>query len=156
MPKTGSSNTIIHSRVALADAGKHPSAIIRLKSGWVVAADTQPVEGYCLLLSNPVVKDLNALSESGRSQYCLDMVRVGDALLAVMGASRINYETWGNLDPALHTHIVPRYASEPDDKRVLPVCKGYDPKLSRSFDAARDKAFIERVRDFLRKFSDGY
>ena len=90
------------------------------------------------------------------SQYCLDMIRVGDALLAVMGAARINYETWGNVDPALHTHIVPRYLSEPEEKRVLQVCRAYDPKLSRSFDAVKDKKFIEQVRDFLRKFSDGH
>lgn len=65
---TGSSHeTVIHRRIALANTGKHPSAIIRLKSGWVVAADTQPVEGYCLLLSDPVVKDLNALSEADRA-----------------------------------------------------------------------------------------
>ena len=148
-------NTIIHRRVAMADAGTHPSAIIRLKSGWVVAADSQPVSGYCLLLSNPVVANLNALSETGRSQYCLDMIRVGDALLATMGAAKINYETWGNLDPALHTHIVPRYADEPEAKRTLPVVLGYDPKLSRPFDSARDKEFIEKVREFLRPFSVG-
>jgi diadenosine tetraphosphate (Ap4A) HIT family hydrolase len=146
-------STIIHSRVALAEAGKHPSAIIRLKSGWVVMADTQPVEGYCLLLSNPVVEGLNALSESDRAQYCLDMIRVGDALLKIKGAARINYETWCNVDPALHTHIVPRYTSEPDIKRKLQVCRAYDANLARPFDAKTDGHFIETMRDFLMRFS---
>jgi diadenosine tetraphosphate (Ap4A) HIT family hydrolase len=152
---TSLGNTIIHQRVALANAGAHPSAIIRLKSGWVVMADTQPVEGYCLLLSDPVVKDLNALSESERIQYCLDMTRVGDALLAIQGAARINYETWGNLDPALHTHIVPRYLDEALDKKNLPVCKGYDSKLARAFDPVKDREFIARMSDFLKKYSVG-
>jgi diadenosine tetraphosphate (Ap4A) HIT family hydrolase len=145
--------TIIHKRVALANAGEHPSAIIKLKSGWVVMADTQPVDGYCLLLSDPVVKDLNALSEPARIQYLLDTTRVGDALLAIKGAARINYETWGNLDPALHTHIVPRYTSEPEGKRTLPVCKGYDAQSARTFDQSRDAQFMEAMREFLAKYA---
>lgn len=145
--------TIIHERVDLANRGEHPSAIVRLASGWVVVADTQPVEGYCLLLSDPVVPNLNSLDETGRTKYCLDMIRVGDALLKVTGCARINYETWGNLDPALHTHIVPRYLTEPSDKRTLPVCKGYDASLARKFDLKVDATFVEKMRQALAPFS---
>ena len=148
-----SKQTVIHERVHLANSGTHPSAILRLRSGWVVVADTQPVRGYCLLLSDPVVRDLNSLDEAGRAQYCLDMIRVGDALLHVNGALRINYETWGNLDPALHTHIVPRYADEPADRRVLPVCRGYDVGASRRFDPVEDAEFVRKMREFLKPFA---
>lgn len=146
-------NTIIHQRVELANLGKNPSAIVKLKSGWVVMADKQSVEGYCLLFSDPVVSDLNSLSEAARAQYCLDTIRVGDALLKITGAYRINYETWGNVDPALHTHIVPRYMSEPEDKRRLPICKAYDPNAARSFDRDQDRFFIEKMREALAPFS---
>ncbi len=54
---------LIHERVAMAREGKNPFVIARLKSGWVVIGDVQPLEGYCLLLADPVVKDLNSLSE---------------------------------------------------------------------------------------------
>ena len=141
--------TPIHKFVALAQAGQYPNAIIRLKSGWVMAAEKQTVEGYCLLFSDPVAKDLNSLAQAERVQYALDTIRVGDALLAITGATRINYETWGNLDPALHTHIVPRYAHEVAEKRVLPVCKAYDPATARAFDPVRDREFVERMRAFL-------
>ena len=145
--------TIIHERVALANSGGHPSAIVRLSSGWVVMADTQPVEGYCLLLSDPVAPNLNSLNEGARIRYCLDMIRVGDALLQVSGCARINYETWGNLDPALHTHIVPRYLTESADKRTLPVCKGYDLSLARKFDPVKDATFVEKMRQALAPYS---
>lgn len=145
--------TAIHRLVALAQAGTYPNAIIRLKSGWVAMAERQSVEGYCLLFSDPVARDLNSLNELARTQYCLDMARVGDALLAVTGALRINYETWGNLDPALHTHIVPRYAHEPPEQRVMPICKAYDAKLARPFDAQGDREFIERMRAFLSPYA---
>ena len=97
-----------------------------------------------------VVESLNALDEAGRIAYSLDVVRVGDALLRATDAYRINYETWGNSEPALHTHIMPRYLREPEAKRRAPACKGYDWATSRPFDPAVDGAFVERMRSLLR------
>ena len=48
------------------------------------------------------------------------MALVGDALLEVTGAYRINYAILGNTDPALHAHIVPRFLTEPDEYRKGP------------------------------------
>ena len=118
--------TGIHKKIRLAEAGELPSAILRLKSGWLIAGDVQPLPGYCVLMADPVAKDFNALSEASRIQYALDMGRVGDALLAECGAYRVNYETWGNQDPALHTHITPCFANESEDKRMLTPRAAYD------------------------------
>jgi diadenosine tetraphosphate (Ap4A) HIT family hydrolase len=147
--------TAIHQKIRLAENGKNPNAIIRLRSGWVMMADPQPVAGYCILMSNPVAKDLNSMAEEKRIQYCLDMIRVGDALIKITGSHRINYETWCNLDPALHTHIVPRYMNEPDDKRILPLREAYDFKTSRQFDfySNRDRDLIEKIRAELLEFA---
>jgi diadenosine tetraphosphate (Ap4A) HIT family hydrolase len=68
-----------------------------------------------------VVASLNDLDADARAIYLLDMARIGDAVLQASGASRINYEILGNSEPELHCHIFPRYASEPDDKRKMPV-----------------------------------
>lgn len=141
--------TSIHRKIALAKEGNLLTAIGRLPSGWVVAGDVQPLVGYCVLLADPVVKDFNALSEAQRAQYGIDLGRIGDALLAVMGAYRVNYETWGNLDPALHTHVVPRYAKEPDSLRVQTPRQAYDWNQGRAFSVEQDQAWIEGVRDFL-------
>lgn len=145
--------TMIHRRVAKANVGDNPYAIIKLKSGWVVIGDVQPLDGYCLLLSDPVASDLNSLSEADRVQYCLDMTRIGDALLATTNAYRINYETWGNSEAALHTHIMPRYLDEPEDKRRRPTSYGYDWKTSRPYDPKNDRAFIEKMKEFLAPYS---
>ena len=56
-----------------------------------------------------------------RTAYLLDMARLGDAVLQATGAARMNYEILGNSEPELHCHLFPRYASEPDDKRRMPV-----------------------------------
>jgi diadenosine tetraphosphate (Ap4A) HIT family hydrolase len=52
-----------------------------------------------------------------RAEYLGDMALVGDALLEVTGAYRINYGIMGNSDPFRHAHIVPRYSAEPENLR---------------------------------------
>jgi diadenosine tetraphosphate (Ap4A) HIT family hydrolase len=147
--------TLIHERVRMANAGANPYVIARLASGWAVVGDVQPLPGYCLLLPDPVVKDLNSLPESERTAYSLDALRIGDALLQVTDSYRINYETWGNSDQALHTHIMPRYLWEADAKRKHPACMGYSWGEARRFDAnfATDMTFIEAMRRALRPHS---
>jgi diadenosine tetraphosphate (Ap4A) HIT family hydrolase len=105
-------STLIDERVELARRGQNPMVIARLASGWAVLGDYQFFKGYSLLLSDPVVPSLNDLSLAERSRFLLDMTALGDALLAVTDAVRINYEILGNTDPALHAHVFPRYASE--------------------------------------------
>ena len=83
--------TLVHQRVRAAHRGDNPTVICRVPSGWVVLGDQQHLYGYCLLLPDPVVYDLNALSTQARVQYLSDMAVVGDALLEVTDAYRINY-----------------------------------------------------------------
>lgn len=110
--------TDIHRQVAAARAGKEPRVAARLFSGWVVLGERQFVRGYTLLLPDPVVGSLNALATQERAQFLSDMARLGDALLKVTGAARINYAILGNVEPALHAHVIPRYADEPDALRT--------------------------------------
>jgi diadenosine tetraphosphate (Ap4A) HIT family hydrolase len=49
------------------------------------------------------------------------MARLGDAVLAETGGERINYEILGNVEPALHAHVIPRHASEDPALRTKPV-----------------------------------
>jgi diadenosine tetraphosphate (Ap4A) HIT family hydrolase len=73
----------------------------------------QVLPGYCLLLPDPVVPDLNALQGAARHEYLAHMSLIGDALKSVTGAVRINYAIFGNVEPALHAHLFPRHAEEP-------------------------------------------
>ena len=141
-------DTLIHRRVAAARQGTNPAVITRMGSGWAVVGDQQVVHGYCLLLPDPVVPDLNALRADARSLFLLDMARLGDALLKVTRASRINYEILGNSEPALHAHLFPRYDSEPDEFRSGPVWL-YDWSKAPVFDPGRHATFIESVRTSL-------
>lgn len=116
---------LIEERVAMARAGNNPFVIRRMESGWLVIGDVQPLSGYCLLLADPVVPSLNALSAKERLIFLNDMAVIGDALLWATDCARVNYEIWGNTEPALHAHIMPRYDAEPEQKRKYPACMGY-------------------------------
>ena len=113
--------TLIHERVSLAQRGQNPTLIGRMASGWAVLGDAQFPRGYSLLLPDPVVGSINALAGAARAQFLADMVAIGDALLALTGAYRINYELQGNSDQALHAHIFTRYRTEEAERRSGPV-----------------------------------
>jgi diadenosine tetraphosphate (Ap4A) HIT family hydrolase len=113
--------TAIHRQVEAARRGELERVIARMSSGWATLGDPQITRGYCLLLPDPVVPDLNALDGDARQQFLADMARLGDAVLAVTGAERINYEILGNVEPALHAHVIPRHSAEDPDLRGKPV-----------------------------------
>jgi len=93
-------------------SGRHPPCVAAVESGWVVLAERQVTAGYCLLLPDPVAGDLNELPALRRAAVLRDVASLGDVLLAVTGAVRINYAIFGNVEPALHLHVFPRYADE--------------------------------------------
>jgi hypothetical protein len=78
--------TLIHRRVAELREGTNPTVIGRVRSGWAVLGDSQFFRGYSLLLPDPVVPSINDLATAERIEFLLDMVALGDALLAVTEA----------------------------------------------------------------------
>jgi diadenosine tetraphosphate (Ap4A) HIT family hydrolase len=99
-------------------ASDYPAVVARMPSGWAVMGERQVFAGYCLLLPDPVVPHLNALTGSAREQFLSDMARLGDAVLAATSGLRINYALFGNVEPALHAHVFPRYVDEPVETRT--------------------------------------
>jgi diadenosine tetraphosphate (Ap4A) HIT family hydrolase len=134
----------------MAQEGTNPAVICRMPSGWAVLGDTQITCGYSILLSDPVVLDLNTLPVEDREVYLRDMSIIGDALLEVTGAALINYEILGNSERALHAHIVPRYADEPDEQRRKPIWMsdlGSVPK----FEPERDRELMDKIAQAIQK-----
>jgi diadenosine tetraphosphate (Ap4A) HIT family hydrolase len=110
--------TTIDNLVERCRAARLPAAIAKVPSGWVVMGERQVLPGYCLLLPDPVVPHLNALAAQARREFLDDMALIGDVLLLVTAAARINYAIYGNVDPALHAHIFPRDSAEPESTRT--------------------------------------
>jgi diadenosine tetraphosphate (Ap4A) HIT family hydrolase len=134
----------------MARNGNNEKVICRLKSGWVVMGDSQFFLGYCLLLSDPVVRNINELDIPLRMQFLIDMTLIGDAILTCTNADKINYEILGNSDDALHAHIFPRRNTEDEIMRVRPIWM-YDKKLRDSikFDSSIHAEIISDIKRYL-------
>ena len=144
-------------RIQALREGRDPRFVARVASGWVVLAANGFRRGYCLLLADPLVPSLNDATPEVQASFLRDMARVGDAVRAATGAVRCNYGIYGNLDPFLHAHIVPRFADEPEDERTLPplslpLAVREDP--ATAFDADRDGELIERIREGMRELGN--
>lgn len=141
-------STAIHRRVEALREGRDPTLIAKMPSGWAVFGERQFLRGYALLLPDPVVPTLNDLPSPARALFLSDMGRLGDALLAATDALRINYAMFGNLEPALHAHVVPRYREE-----IAPLDVAhpwaYDWNAAPLFDAQREARLMIAVRDAL-------
>ncbi len=145
-------STLIHRRVEMARAGTNPTVICHVPSGWMVLGDTQFLRGYSLLLPDPVVLDLNALDLPRRIEFLRDMSILGDALLEVTGAFRVNYSILGNTDAALHAHVTPRYMTEPEEFRIGPAWN-YPKNQTDAipFDYKRDKELMKHIADAVQR-----
>jgi diadenosine tetraphosphate (Ap4A) HIT family hydrolase len=143
--------TAIHRRVVALRAGAEPALVARLASGWAVLGDPQVLRGYCLLLPDPVVGTLNELRGIARERFLADMAALGDAVLEATGALRINYAIFGNQEPALHAHVLPRYADEPVDLRAAQPW-AYDWNAAPRFESAAHGALIDRLRTALLRY----
>jgi len=140
-----SNDTAIHRRVNDARAGRDPTVLGRCASGWAVFGHQQFVQGYLLLLPDPVVPDLNALTPERRSHFLLDMSRLGDALVRTTAPLRINYAIFGNVEPALHAHVVPRFLEEPEALRTAHPW-AYDWKAAPPYERVAMEEMAESMR----------
>ena len=136
--------TSIHRRVDALRAGNDPTFVARLASGWAVLGERQVLPGYCLLLPDPVVPTLNALAGAERAAFLADMASLGDAVLAATHAVRINYAIFGNQDPALHAHVIPRYHDEPSPYATAQPW-AYDWSRAPAFDAEQHRELRDRI-----------
>ena len=126
--QTSSAKGAISARVARARSGDDPDLLVRMPSGYAVLAKYQPtpIQGCCMLFPDEVVSSPNDLAPAARAQFFSDLVLLGDAILEVTGAERINYLVLCNQVPELHGHCVPRFETEDPTLRLQGPFEAYD------------------------------
>lgn len=135
-------------------SGKDPFMICRALSGWILFGPRQYIKGHCILVADPLVFSINDLDLKARGIFLQDMILLGDALMRVTDAYRMNYEILGNKDPVLHAHLFPRYENEPKIIQGEPVWRA---KKSDWLKYGRDiKKDADFMRDIKREFQDLY
>jgi diadenosine tetraphosphate (Ap4A) HIT family hydrolase len=138
--------TAIHKIVEACRDGTDEALIKRMSSGWAVMGRLQFLRGYCLLLPDPVVPHLNAMDIAVRTQFLADMAKLGDAVLAGTNALRINYAMFGNVEPALHAHVIPRFNDEVESMRTAHPW-AYDWAAAPQFDLATHGGLLNEIRN---------
>ena len=128
MSTSNSESDLFQRRVQDLRRGEDPRFLARLPGGWAVLGDRQPsaITGCCMLIPDPVVSSVNDLEADPRSAFMNDLVRLGDAVLAVTGAERANYLILCNQVPELHGHVIPRFAEEDPEARRQGPFEAYD------------------------------
>ena len=94
-------------------------------SALLVSRDIQ--RGYVIVSCRRHVVEPFELPDAEAAAYRADILRVGRALHEHYGPKKLNYETWGNGQPHLHTHIVPRYEVDPHPGGGFPFWEVRDP-----------------------------
>jgi diadenosine tetraphosphate (Ap4A) HIT family hydrolase len=143
--------TMIERRVDAARAKRYHNVICQVPSGWVFMSDEQYTPGCCMLVPDPVAADINALDADTRTQFLNDMITIGDALIEVTNAYRINYEIRAELEPALYARIFPRYNNEPAQYHKLSAWYRYEAekKLPPRFNLERDKPLMRKLANSI-------
>lgn len=142
----------ISNRLARILAGEDPELLVRMPSGYAILGKFQPtaVRGCCMLLPDPVVASPNDLSHAERERFFSDLVLLGDAVLEVTGAERINYLVLCNQVPELHGHAIPRFAEEDPGLRMQGPFEAYDFGSAPVADASGPDAELHaKLRDAL-------
>ena len=142
----------IPGRLDAAHAGLNPTVIAQMPSGWAVMCDSQVQLGWCILVADPTVSNLNDLDLAAQQNFLRDMALLGRALEDSVDCARMNYAIYGNADPFLHAHLIPRYASEPEEQRRQPIWRFVRLAWSepeRQFDPAKHGELQGKIRTRL-------
>ena len=94
------------------------------------------------------VADPSDLSDAELAGYWADVRTTAKAIDGVYGPCQLNYMTFGNAVPHVHTHIVPRYPDDPAPGRPLPD------EVFENATALADGDLADQV-DRLRRTSSG-
>jgi diadenosine tetraphosphate (Ap4A) HIT family hydrolase len=99
-------------RIKLADRGKNPELVIKLKTGYVFLLNKKYYPGYTIFSCIKHKKELFELDLKFRNDFLIEMSVVAEAVFKVFKPKKINYELLGNAQPHLHWHIIPRFDND--------------------------------------------
>ncbi|HTQ12824.1 MAG TPA: hypothetical protein VMH86_03030 [Rhizomicrobium sp.] len=125
--------------IGSAERGENPTVLARLRSGFAVFGWSQFLPGYSLLLGVPRVARLEDMPRDGRRLFLDDMGLLGEAVARACAPRRVNYSIYGNTDPYVHAHVVPRYDWEPAERVTRPIWE-YGPEKWSAPEYAFDEA----------------
>ncbi|MET3557644.1 diadenosine tetraphosphate (Ap4A) HIT family hydrolase [Streptococcus rupicaprae] len=105
-----------------------PYFVYEFETSYVEMGKNQFWEGYCILFTKGQYDHLTDMPIDVREKYLIEMSILGDAMMEVLQARRINYSILGNSHPVTHAHLFPRYDWE-DETLGKSVVWRYDDEV---------------------------
>ena len=105
---------LICERVVLASEGRNPHLIAEMEHTYFVVGDHQCFKGYALVLSKEHVREPFELPIDVQREHFAEVMRAAKAIHETFAPSKLNYSCYGNAEPHVHWHIVPRYTDDPN------------------------------------------
>lgn len=144
-------NCIACERIQQIWGGSNPYFIKELSESYVVAADNQRYEGYCILLLKTHAEHLSSLEKDRQLRLFEDLMLVANAIGEAFNSRRINYECLGNTMSHVHWHVIPRYDWDPQPQSPIWV----RPKEERNIGVGEEqlKEIVTRLVNVLNSLS---
>lgn len=140
-------------RVSLWRAGRSPHFVHEFEHSIFVVGDQQFHKGYSLLLLKEHVRELHELTPAAQAGLSRELMTAGRALVDAFGPWKMNYSCYGNVDPHVHWHLIPRYDTEPDHQNH-PWLHAAEFK-DHLIDAETARSLADRIRAHLPPASRG-
>ena len=81
----------------------------KMKAGTLYLFKDQAHKGRCVLALNDHKKELYECDDQERMDYAEDLALASKAVKKLWGCTKINLASFGDANPHLHFHIVPKY-----------------------------------------------
>ncbi len=80
-----------------------------MKAGTLYLFKDQSHKGRCVLALNSHKKELYECDAQERNDFMEDLARASEAVKKLWGCTKLNLGSFGDTNPHLHFHIVPKY-----------------------------------------------
>ncbi|HZP46435.1 MAG TPA: HIT family protein [Candidatus Binataceae bacterium] len=87
--------------------------VAELPRSFLILGDQQFYRGYCILLAKRHVSELFLMPHGEAHELFDELLATARAINRVVAPLKLNYECLGNLEPHVHWHVLPRFASDP-------------------------------------------
>ena len=128
----------------------HPATLVRELAHWVVLLrPKQPTLGSLVLACKDDANAFSAISPAAFAELGRATREIEATLASVFRYDKINYLMLMMVDPDVHFHVIPRYASEREAAGVRFVDTGWPkvPDLAHEQDLSGDA--FERLRELI-------
>jgi diadenosine tetraphosphate (Ap4A) HIT family hydrolase len=130
-------------------AGGFADFVAELAHSFVILGDAQFYRGYCVLLAKRHASELHLMPPQDAAALFDETVAVGRAIALATRPLKLNYECLGNLEPHVHWHVFPRFAT--DAMRAAPVWMRPESERKVALEDSDRRALIEILGAELRR-----